>query len=285
MPLSPLRPLLRPADFPSWTEYYWEYQHRLACDYLIPTLERWGVWGPGRRVLDVGCGDGGGTCAFAEAGAHVVGVELDPRLLESARERARARGLALTLVAGDITRPQSLQGLPLSYDLVLFRDVLEHVPDRDAALHETVARLAPGGSIVVDFPPYLSPYGGHQQTLHPPRRLGVRWAKLPFVHWLPQPWLRALAAGRDGADDPQWEEVMSVRRARLTLRALRESALRHGLRVAAAEHYLLRPTFRLRYGLPVVGAGVLASVPCLREALITGCYELLQLAAAPTPRS
>src|SRR5215211_5271755 len=41
----------------------------------------------GKRVLDVGCASGGLTEAFVERGATVVGIDLNPRLIERARER------------------------------------------------------------------------------------------------------------------------------------------------------------------------------------------------------
>ena len=45
--------------------------------------------------------------------------------------------------------------------------------------------------------------------------------------------------------------------------------------VRRARRYLLRPTFQLRYGTPVVGAGLLGRIPILREILVTGSWELL----------
>jgi SAM-dependent methyltransferase len=45
----------------------------------------------GKRVLDVGCASGGLSEAFAERGARVVGIDLNPRLIERARERLGSR--------------------------------------------------------------------------------------------------------------------------------------------------------------------------------------------------
>jgi hypothetical protein len=73
----------------------------------------------------------------------------------------------------------------------------------------------------------------------------------------------------------EWEDVAIVRRARLTIAGVERRAARHGLAVRRARRYLLRPSFRLRYGTPVVGAGVLGRLPLLREILVTGSWELL----------
>jgi SAM-dependent methyltransferase len=270
------RPLRR-DDFGDWTTYYWTYQFQLVTEYLVPCLRDWGVWSEGVRVLDVGCGDGGASTALAERGARVEGFDLDARRVEGGAERARARGVELKLSTADVTDSATLDAFSGPYDLILFRDVLEHIPDVDAALRNCRDRLADGGGIVVIYPPYWSPYGGHQQILHPPKKLGVRWAKLPFVHWSGLRVWRALARGPQG-DDPEWGEIETIRRACLTVGGLRRRARRHGLHVAYARRYLLRPTFRLRYGTPVLGAGWLGALPGLRELLVTGSWELLRAA-------
>ena len=268
------RPLRR-QDFTDWTTYYWTYQHELVSAYLVPCLREWDAWREGVRVLDVGCGDGGASAALAEHGATVHGFDLDPRRVEGGVERARARGLQVHLSTADVTDASTLGAFDGPYDLILFRDVLEHIPDVDAAMRNCGARLADGGAIVVIYPPYWSPFGGHQQILHPPKKFGLRWAKLPFVHWLGLGAWRALARGPQG-DDAEWPEIETIRRACLTIGGLRRRANAHGLHVARARRYLLRPTFRLRYGTPVLGAGPLGTVPGLREVLVTGSWELLR---------
>jgi len=234
----------------------------------------------GVRVLDVGCGDGGASVALAENGAQVEGFDLEPRRVTAGAERAKARGLDLKLGVADVTDPSTLADYDGPYDLILFRDVLEHIPDVDAALAQSKARLAPGGSIVLIYPPYWSPFGGHQQILHPPKKLGVPWARLPFIHWLGLDLWRVLARGPEG-DDPEWPEIETIRRAALTIGGLQRRAKAHGLRVAPSRHYLLRPTFRLRYGTPVVEAGVLGAVPGLREVLVTGSWQALRRESEP----
>ena len=135
------RPLRR-EDFRDWTTYYWTYQYQLVEGYLIPWLRTWGAWTDDVRVLDVGCGDGGASVALAENGAHVEGFDLEPRRVTMGAERAKARGLDLRLGVADVTDPSTLGDYDGPYDLILFRDVLEHIPDVDAALLQSVSRPA-----------------------------------------------------------------------------------------------------------------------------------------------
>src|SRR5215472_17669996 len=50
--------------------------------------------GPEDTVLDVACGPGLVACTLAEVARHVTGIDLTPAMLEQARARQRARGLA-----------------------------------------------------------------------------------------------------------------------------------------------------------------------------------------------
>ncbi len=275
-PRAERRRPLRAGDFPDWTSYYRAYQGALTREVLLPLLRQWGIWKQGLRILDVGCGDGGSSAVLAREGASVEGIDLEVRRVTAAAEWVRAQGLDVRLHVGDITTPDTLTPLNPPYDLILFRDVLEHIPDVDAALAESRLRLADGGAILVVYPPYFSAYGGHQQILHPPRRLGLPLARLPFIHLLPCSWWRAAQRRPQGEDDPQWEEILTIRRARLTIGGLHRRARRQGLRRVRARHYLLRPSFRLRYGTPVWGAGLLGSLPGLRELLVTGAWELFR---------
>jgi len=100
----------------------------------------------GLRCLDVGCGSGALAGALRAAGAaHVAGVEYDAAAAERARERLDV------VVEGSILDAE----LPFAageFDLLVFADVLEHLPDPDAALRRCLPLLAPGGRVVVSVP-------------------------------------------------------------------------------------------------------------------------------------
>jgi hypothetical protein len=61
----------------------------------------------------------------------------------------------------------------------------------------------------------------------------------------------------------------------LTIRKFERSADSAGLAVRRQKFYLTRPTHKLRYGIPVLGASVLGRIPLLNELLVTACYYLL----------
>jgi 16S rRNA A1518/A1519 N6-dimethyltransferase RsmA/KsgA/DIM1 with predicted DNA glycosylase/AP lyase activity len=58
-------------------------------DALVRRLIRDAELGPGKRVLEIGCGPGRFTRRLAPTGAEVVGVELGARLAALARRTLR----------------------------------------------------------------------------------------------------------------------------------------------------------------------------------------------------
>ena len=105
----------------------------------------------GVRVLDVACGTGDLSEAFAEAGALVTGVDYTPRMLELARHKAQHRAWPRGTVApgflhGDAT---DLDQRKRSFDAVTIAFGLRNVGDVPAAMGEFRRVLRPGGVLAV----------------------------------------------------------------------------------------------------------------------------------------
>jgi ubiquinone/menaquinone biosynthesis C-methylase UbiE len=107
-----------------------------------------GLAGPlaGRRVLDVGTGDGAYAVRAASRGARVVGLDADPEMLAAAASRATERRVTLELCEG---RAEQLPFRHASFDVVLAVTVLCLVPDPGQAMREAGRVLAPGGRLVL----------------------------------------------------------------------------------------------------------------------------------------
>ena len=111
----------------------------------------------GMKVLDIGSGTGDVAMTAAELvgpGGSVVGVDVNPEILETARTRAREAGLAnIEFVAGDA---RSLD-LGDGFDALIGRLVLMYMADPAGALRQLAARVRPGGIVAfqeIDFSPY-----------------------------------------------------------------------------------------------------------------------------------
>jgi SAM-dependent methyltransferase len=137
---------------------------RFQGEMLIDFFESKGVSLRGQMMLDVGCGSGGYSQLFFQAGAELVSLDLEvhPALAPQVRRR---------LVLGDV------QSLPLSseqFDVVFCASLIEHVANPGRLAQELYRVLRTGGWCYVGFPPFYSPAGGHQ--FKPYHLLGERAA-------------------------------------------------------------------------------------------------------------
>ncbi len=100
----------------------------------------------GKRVLDVGCGNGYLLSQYVRAGAVGTGVDLTWTAIELARKRLSLAGVNAMLLQADGER---LPFREASFDLVIAIGVLHHTPDPRQAVREIHRVLSPGGTIVV----------------------------------------------------------------------------------------------------------------------------------------
>lgn len=103
----------------------------------------------GRRVADVGCGDGALVRMMARAGARAVGVECSPAQIEMAKAAARADSETYLMAVGE-----RLPFADASLDAIVFFNSLHHVPvpAQETALGEAVRVTRPGGHLYIAEP-------------------------------------------------------------------------------------------------------------------------------------
>ncbi len=113
-------------------------------------------WFEPRTVLDAGCGTGRVAAELHRRGIHVVGVDLDPRMLEEARRKAPR----VCWLLGDLAEVDAVAELPASavvdgaFELaVMAGNVMLFVDaGSEARVVANMARhLRPGGRLVAGF--------------------------------------------------------------------------------------------------------------------------------------
>jgi SAM-dependent methyltransferase len=123
----------------------------LAADSVSQLAEHVGL--DGATVLDVGGGPGYFTDAFRCAGATYIGLEPDVGEMAARGEpqpgTIRASGEALPVRTASV-------------DVCYSSNVLEHVRSPWTMTAEMVRVTRPGGTILLSFTPWLSPWGGHE---------------------------------------------------------------------------------------------------------------------------
>jgi len=157
--------------------YWWDSHYVQAVDEIVDFLEGDGLSLDGRRVLDLGCGDGILTTGLAARtpALSVVGLDLHPVDTAFLAAIAAEHGVSL-----DQSRPtfgvSQLSGLGLpdsSVDIVITWSVFEHVSNVPELLGEIRRVLVPDGLVFIQiWPLFHSEHGSH---LWP-------WFEQPYPH-------------------------------------------------------------------------------------------------------
>ena len=100
----------------------------------------------GRRWLDVACGTGGVTELAASAGADVVGIDIAPALIETAKRRAVEKGLDIDYRVGDA---ENLDVDDASVDVVTSTFGVMFAPDQPRAAAELARVTRSGGELAL----------------------------------------------------------------------------------------------------------------------------------------
>ena len=89
------------------------------------------------KVLDIGCGNGALTFDLAQKSKVVVGIDLDEKNIEVARNKYRSENIQYRV--GDATK--DLYDV-LRFDVIVLSNVLEHLENRAELLYK-IKKLAP----------------------------------------------------------------------------------------------------------------------------------------------
>ena len=107
--------------------------------YLIATLGDL----RGKALLEIGCGIGTNTIAFARAGAFVTALDISSEMVAVARERAAREGLSerVLTIHSSVEEMDFPEG---SFDVVYGHSVLHHL-ELSSAIPRIARALRPGG--------------------------------------------------------------------------------------------------------------------------------------------
>lgn len=124
----------------------------------------------GKTVLELGCNRGYLMNSFLQhANFEAIGAELDDEALEFARENYGDRIKFVQSTPTEIPLPDN------SVDIVYTIDTVEHLSSPRRIFDECLRVLRPGGTFLVHFGGWLTPYGSHLEDIIP-----IPWANAVF---------------------------------------------------------------------------------------------------------
>lgn len=237
--------------------------------YVLPFIERSHTIGAGIRVLEVGCGEGGVLLPFIEKGCYCVGVDLDAnriRLSNSFLEKEVAENKVEFLLQ-NIYEEDFLNKFKGSFDIIILKDVIEHVPEQEKFVPYLKNFLREGGQIFFGFPPWYMPFGGHQQVCE-----CKITSVLPYYHILPRFMYKGILK-MAGESDTVIKDLMEIKDTQISIERFERIIRKSGLQVKNKQHYLFNPIYKYKFGVdPRKQFGLISAIPYVRDFLTTCVY-------------
>ena len=247
-------------DYPDWAEYYYQYQYTLAKEHYIPYLVSNDVKLNNISIIDVGCGNGGFISAFPET-SKKTGIEIKEFPWKDVKNGTFKVHNILTQDNSEFIK---------KYDLVILRDVIEHIDLKHKELFIDNAKsfLNKKGKILITFPPYYSPFGLHQQAL-----MKSFLRKIPYLSLLPVSFIRILC--RLFEDKEVLKDIEEIVNSGMTIANFKSIIKHSDLKICNEEYFSVRPSHEIRYGFKT-RKSYISSIPLLKEIFILGTSYIIE---------
>ncbi len=249
---------------------YFNEQALTTSRHVIPFIEKTKQIDENISVLEIGCGEGGNLKPFIDMGCkRIVGVDMNTRKIDNANRffAEHPNCDKLEFICDDIFNRPDLG----EFDVIIMRDVLEHIHGQERFMQMSKQFLKPGGRFFLGFPPWWNPFGGHQQVCK-----SKFLAKLPFFHLLPvflyKPILKAF-----GESEIMIEALLEVKETGISINRFERIIRRTGYQKAVRHFYLINPNYEVKFGLkPRTVITPFSHIPFLRDLYITTNYYILE---------
>jgi len=251
-------------------ELYFREQVVTTRDYVIPFVEQLIPVTENTRVLEVGCGEGGNLVPFLDRGCHATGIDLSESKIEHARQflQDHPNYGRLTLLADDIYNLDEVK--TGSFDLIILRDVIEHIHDQEKFMHFIRKFLKQEGAIYFGFPPWYNPFGGHQQICS--NRI---LSKLPYFHLLPEGLYRFIL--NTGGETPEKiDALLEIKETGISIERFERILKKTNYSIRMKRLYLINPNYEIKFKLrPVKQWKIISAIPVFRNFISTAAYYVV----------
>lgn len=256
-------------DFHSDNDRYFLMQKITSQEYVIPFIEEVFSIVPGTRVLEIGCNQAGVLSAFLERGCTGVGVDLNSHYIEegSIKLSQYIDSGQLKMISKDIYLVDYEKDLGGKFDIIVLKDVIEHIPDQEKLLRRMKSLLNPKGIIFFGFPPWQMPFGGHQQMCK-----NKILSRMPYFHLLPMPFYRRILKNFN----ENVEGLAEVKSTGISIERFEKILKRSSYKITNSSHYFINPIYKYKFNLKVrKQLPIVRSIPYLRNFLTTSVFYIV----------
>ncbi|RHJ79733.1 bifunctional 2-polyprenyl-6-hydroxyphenol methylase/3-demethylubiquinol 3-O-methyltransferase UbiG [Parabacteroides sp. AM08-6] len=246
---------------------YFNEQIYTTRKYVIPFIEKHHDVTGDMSVLEIGCGEGGNLQPFLDLGCKVTGIDICEPQINKAKEiyANHPNKQNLTLICEDIYKVTDLDE---TFDIIIIRDVIEHIPNQERFLPFIKRFLNPYGVVFVAFPPWQNPFGGHQQICN-----NKFLSHLPWVHLLPRSlYKKVLEWG-----NVQPDGLLDIKDTGISLERFLSIVNKEHYHIKEETLYFINPNYEIKFKLRPRKLWGILNIPYIRNFYTTCGYYLLDL--------
>jgi len=251
-------------------DIYFQEQEYTTKKYVIPFINNFIVINKDLHVLEIGCGEAGNLKPFLDIGCNSIGVDLNNEKVNYAKEyfSKHPNNNLLELVVEDIYNlVDKFNG---KFDLIILRDVIEHIHNQEKFLICLKTLLKPEGKIFFGFPPWQNPFGGHQQICR-----SKILSKTPYFHLLPKIFyssiLKIFGESKNTIDD-----LMEIKDTGISIDRFERILKKESWKIDKKTFYFINPNYEIKFKLkPRESFSFITKIPIIRNFFITACYYLI----------
>ena len=220
------------SSYDSWKNYYWDYQYTLAKEYYIPLLKKWNFNLKNKKILDIGCGNGGFTAAFGNS-SKIVGIDIKKfqwKKIDNVEYKSY-----------DIFKEP--KEIDTDFDLIIMRDVIEHIPLdlKMDFIQKALEFTKDNAKLLITFPPFYSPFGLHQQVL-----LKSFMRYIPFLSIIsPKILISVLRILNEKAKSIN--DIIEMHECKMTISNFENILQQLDLNISNSKFFFCRPSHEIRY--------------------------------------
>lgn len=254
-------------------EQYFREQSITSEKYVIPYISQFIEINEDTSVLEIGCGEGGNLVPFLAAGCkRIVGVDLSKGRIENARkffDSFEGKENIEFIIDNIYNMDSEKTG---RFDIIIMRDVIEHIPGQEQFMEFVKGFLKPGGKFFLGFPPWYNPFGGHQQMCK-----SKILSKLPYFHILPAGLYKFILKSF-GESESKIGGLLEVKETGISIERFEKIIKATGYKIDNRTLYFINPNYEIKFNLkPRVAWKIVASIPFIRNFLVTAGYYLISV--------
>lgn len=247
---------------------YFKEQKFTAKKYIIPFIEKSLKINKNISVLEIGCDVGGNLKPFFDLGCEkIVGVDLNEKAINNANDFFK-NYKNIRFIYADIYKIDNIG----QFDLIVIKDVIEHVCDQKKFMGVVKKFLKPNGKIFVEFPPWHNPFGRHQQICK-----SKILSKIPFFHILPfSVYQFILKIFKE--DNDNIKKLLEIKKAGITIERFEKILREKNYIINNKIFYFINPHYKIKFNLkPRKQIKLISSIPFFRNFFITANYYIISI--------